>query len=198
MKAHTGLQSIRLERTSIFKDFWTAFLLDFQNYKPTESFVYRHHLKIKKNIICRNVFLLLFSLACIWELKSFKRAYVFIEIYHRFKTFFNGRTCCLCKFQSHRGNASGCGDLHHSCGNAGFFNSLHQAGDQTLVSTVSWATAVRFFTHCATAVTLKNIVLFVLFKPSHFSKSRRFWMSALLFLSQYLFILLKYSRFIMH
>ena len=36
-------------------------------------------------------------------------------------------------------------DPGSSCGNAGSFNSLCQAGDWTCTSTATWATAVRFY-----------------------------------------------------
>ena len=43
--------------------------------------------------------------------------------------------------------------LCHSCSNARSFFPLQGAGDQTLVSSVTQATAVRFVTRCATAGT---------------------------------------------
>ena len=42
-------------------------------------------------------------------------------------------------------------DLCHSCGNAGFFNPLHWARDGSCAPAATWATAVGFLTHCATA-----------------------------------------------
>ena len=44
-------------------------------------------------------------------------------------------------------------DLHHSCANAGSFNSLHQARDQTHASAVTQAIAIRLLTHCSTSGT---------------------------------------------
>ena len=38
-------------------------------------------------------------------------------------------------------------DLWCSCGNAGSFNPLHQAGDGTCTSAVTWAIGVKFLTH---------------------------------------------------
>ena len=50
-------------------------------------------------------------------------------------------------------NLSCCFGLRCSCGSAGSFNSLCQAGDWTCASTVAQGTAVRFLTHWATAGT---------------------------------------------
>ena len=47
--------------------------------------------------------------------------------------------------------------LSHSSGNAESFNPLCQARDWTRASTVTWATAVRFPTHCATAGTPRSL-----------------------------------------
>ena len=44
-------------------------------------------------------------------------------------------------------------DLRCSCSNSRSFNLLYWAGDQTLVSVVTQATAVRFLTHCTTVGT---------------------------------------------
>ena len=45
-------------------------------------------------------------------------------------------------------------DLHCSYGNAGFFNPLSWARDQTHASTETWAAVVRFLTHYARVRTL--------------------------------------------
>ena len=53
--------------------------------------------------------------------------------------------------------------LHHSCGNAGSFNPLCQAGIKPSTSTLSQATEVRLLTHCARAGTpvpsLQTVIL---------------------------------------
>ena len=45
--------------------------------------------------------------------------------------------------------------LHHTCGNAGYFTPKSWAGNRTQASAMTWATEVRFLTHCATAGTPK-------------------------------------------
>ena len=44
-----------------------------------------------------------------------------------------------------------------ACGDATSINPLHLMGNQAHVSTATWAIAVRYLTHCATAATPKNI-----------------------------------------
>ena len=44
-------------------------------------------------------------------------------------------------------------NLHCSCGNAGFFNPLHQAGDQTGASAATRAAAVGYLAHSTTVRT---------------------------------------------
>ena len=61
--------------------------------------------------------------------------------------FFNGRTCATWEFPGQGLN------LSCTCSHTQSFNPLHQAGDQTLVSTGTRDAAVGFLTHCATAGT---------------------------------------------
>ena len=61
--------------------------------------------------------------------------------------FFYGCTHRVCMLLGQRLNPS------FSCGNAKFFNPLHQAGNRTRASAVTWIAAVWFLTHCATAGT---------------------------------------------
>ena len=75
---------------------------------------------------------------------------------------FNGCTCSIWKFLGERLNPSHSCNLCCNCSSAGFFNPLHQAGDQTHASPVTCATAVRFLTHCATVRTPKSIKFFLL------------------------------------
>ena len=67
--------------------------------------------------------------------------------------FFNGHTYSIWKFQVQGLN------LSCSCGNAGSFNPLRWAGDQTFTAIVIQATAVEFLTHCATVGTPLNFYI---------------------------------------
>ena len=66
---------------------------------------------------------------------------------------FYGCCCGTWKFLGQGLNLSHNCDPSHSCSNAGSFNPLHQVRDQTYTSTVTWAAAVRFLTHCTTVGT---------------------------------------------
>ena len=69
-------------------------------------------------------------------------------LYYSF--FFNGHTHSIWKFLSKGLNLSHSCDLCHSFSNTRSFNPLHWARDWTHASTVTWAAAVGFLTHCAT------------------------------------------------
>ena len=73
--------------------------------------------------------------------------------------FFNGHTCCTWKFLGQGWNLSHSYNLHHSWGNNLSFIPLHRARDQTRTSTVTWATAIWFLTHCATTGTPRIFIL---------------------------------------
>ena len=66
---------------------------------------------------------------------------------------FYGCAYDICKFPGQGLNPSLSCDLRHSCGKAGFFNPLHQAGDRTHMSSLTRAAAVRSLTHFATVGT---------------------------------------------
>ena len=70
--------------------------------------------------------------------------------------FLNGRTHNIRKFLGQGLNPSCSCNLCHSGSNAGYFNPLYLAGDGTHASAVTWATAVRFLTHCATVGTFHH------------------------------------------
>ena len=54
-------------------------------------------------------------------------------------------------------------DLCHSWSITIFFNPLHKTRDQIRASTVTWAAAVKFLTHCTSVGTLQVYFLFPFF-----------------------------------
>ena len=76
---------------------------------------------------------------------------------------FNGCTHDTWKFLGQGLNPSHSYNLHCSCGSAGSFNPLHQAGDQTHTSTGNRTAAVMFLTHCTTVGTPRLSVFFLCF-----------------------------------
>ena len=64
--------------------------------------------------------------------------------------FFTCHTYSMWTFLGQGFNLSHSCDLCHSCGNAGSFNPLHQAGDRTQAYAAARVTAVGFLTHCTT------------------------------------------------
>ena len=73
------------------------------------------------------------------------------------------------KFPSQGLTLSSSCNIHCSCGNAGFFNPLCQAKDQTHTSTVTQAVVVRFLTHCTVAKT--PICIYLLTQKDGFGSS---------------------------
>ena len=76
--------------------------------------------------------------------------------------FFYGCTHSIWKFLGQGLNPSPNCNLHCCCGNTGSCNPLHWAGNWTHTSTVTWASAVGFLTHC-TATGIPSFILFYFF-----------------------------------
>ena len=75
------------------------------------------------------------------------------------------------------------------------FNALQRAGDQTYASSATWAAAVRFLTHCATAGTPASTLFILIFLISHMkSYSSSLFLSDLLHLAQSLKVHLCYYK----
>ena len=66
--------------------------------------------------------------------------------------FFYGHTHGIWKFLDQGFNLSHSCDLHRSCSNTGSFNLLGWAEDSIRTSAATWATAVRFLTHCTNCI----------------------------------------------
>ena len=95
-----------------------------------------------------------------WLLRDLSVSDLSLNLYILFKKFlFYDCTCGILKFPGQRLNLSCSCDLHYSCGNAEFFNSLYQAGGWTYTSAETWATTVTFLTHCTTVGTLDLYIL---------------------------------------
>ena len=75
-----------------------------------------------------------------------------------FLPFFYGCSHGIWKFPSQGSNPSGSCDLCLSCGHTGCFNPLCWAKDWTCTSSVTWATAVGFLTHCITVGTVGDFI----------------------------------------
>ena len=73
------------------------------------------------------------------------------SIFSSFFGAFYGYTWGIWKLLGQGLNLSHSCNLHYSCSNAGSFNQPCWAEAQTCTSAVTWATAIGFFTHCATA-----------------------------------------------
>lgn len=83
------------------------------------------------------------------------------QVIFSFFLFLNGRICGIWNFPNQGVNQS-C-----SYSNTGYFNSLGQARNQIHASTVTWAAAVGFLTHCITEGTPCNELLSLCFLKIH-------------------------------
>ena len=79
-----------------------------------------------------------------------KESYRIADSVHLYFILFLFFTRGIWQFLGQRLNLSRIWDFRHSCGNARSFNPLCWTGDWTCASSVTWAAAVRFLTHCTT------------------------------------------------
>ena len=104
--------------------------------------------RYKWNNFPREAQLFLGQCDCIlWDLKvRQQKSSNKLPLLHNFFSFY-GHTHSIWKFPGQGLNPSHSCKLSHSCCNAGSFNTLPWAGDQTYTSTVTRATTVGFLSH---------------------------------------------------